>query len=506
MKTIAKFEHIYKTFFGIHALKDVNMEVYEGEILGLVGENGAGKSTLMNVLAGVHIPEEGRLFLDGKPFAPQKAMDSIDAGVAFIHQELNLFANLSISENFYIGNFPKSKSGMINKRLINQQTVQLLKKVGLDMSPNTQVGKMTQGEKQLVEIAKALAMDARIIIFDEPTTSLTVRETENLFGLIEQLKKEGKTIIYISHILDDIKRLTDRVAVLRDGQMIHIAPTEEMEVLDMIFHMVGRDIENMYPEKTNTITKETLLSVKGLNKKGISKNIDFNVYAGEVLGFFGLMGSGRSEMMNIIFGLDEMEQGEIHIKDKLIKKPSPKTMLENGIAFVTENRREEGLLMEDTIENNLSLVSLEKYQSAPMRLLSKKGILDDCESVSSALSIKCVSVNKSTAKSLSGGNQQKVVIGKWMLSNPDIFVLDEPTRGIDVGAKFEIYSVINDLACKKSGVVVISSEIEELMGICDRIIIMNMGEIVGEVARAEFNKESIIRSAFRQGEAKGAAV
>ena len=499
MNSIVQFKNISKTFFGIQALKDVSLEIKKGRMIGLIGENGAGKSTLMNILGGVHIPESGEIYLRGERYSPKTTKDAAKAGIAFIHQELNVFTNLSIAENFYIDGFPKNKLGLIDKKQMTKKAEGFLNQVGLEVSPRTLVEKLNQGERQLVEIAKALAADAEIFIFDEPTTSLTVKETEKLFALINKLKREGKTIIYISHILEDVKKLTDDVAVLRDGQLIYTGETDSIEILDMICHMVGKDLGKIYPEKTNQPGEQKLLEVKGLNKDGITKDVNFYIRAGEVVGFYGLMGAGRSEMIRIVFGLDKMQDGEIYLHGKQIKRPTPKLMIENGVAFVTENRREEGLLMDDTIAENLGLVSLPRYTGKFWNVVDRKRLFRDAAEVTKDLSIKCGSLYKSTAKSLSGGNQQKVVIGKWMMSEPDVFILDEPTRGIDVGAKFEVYSVINRLAAAGSGILVISSELEELLGVCDRIIIMNLGEIVGELGRAEFDKESIIRMAFRQG-------
>ncbi len=504
MEPIITFSNISKRFFGVPALKNVSLSIMKGEIIGLIGENGAGKSTLMNILAGVHIPDEGSMTFDGQPYRPATAKDAINSGIAFIHQELNLFTNLSIAENFFLDRFEKNRIGLIDLRKINKRAQELLSQVGLDVSPRMLVEKLTQGEKQLVEIAKALSTDAKVFIFDEPTTSLTLRETENLFALIKKLQAEGHTIIYISHILNDVKQLTDRVAILRDGQLVHESRTDKIAVNEMIYHMVGRDIDQIYPPKTNTPQEEALLEVKGLTKAGITQNINFTLHKGEVLGFFGLMGSGRSEMIRIVYGLDEMESGEIRVHGKLIQKPTPQKMIRSGVAFVTENRREEGLLMEDTIVDNLSLVALPLFANNFFRIVNRKAAVKEAAKITDSLSIKCGSLYKSTAKSLSGGNQQKVVIGKWMLNKPDIFILDEPTRGIDVGAKYEVYSVINSLAESGSGVLVISSELEELMGVCDRIHIMSMGEIVGTVCRQEFSKEHIIRVAFRQSGEEGA--
>ncbi len=499
-ENIIEFKNISKAFYGVHALSNVSFNIKKGEIIGLTGENGAGKSTLMNILGGVHIPDDGQILLRGKPYLPKTARDATNAGIAFIHQELNLFTNLTIAENFFIDKFPKTKLGLIDVRAMRRHAESYLKVVGLDVSSGTLIENLNQGEKQMVEIAKALAFDAEIFIFDEPTASLTTKEAQKLFSLISSLKTDGKTIIYISHILEDVKRITDTVAVLRDGMLISVSPTSEMSILDIIRNMIGKDMQNIYPQKTNTPQTEKLLEIRHLSNEGICDDICFDVKAGEIVGFFGLMGAGRSEIARIIFGQDPIQDGEIILCGEHILTPDPKQMIEKGMAFVTENRREEGLFMDDTVVNNLGIVSLPKYSKNPFRIVNKKDLSTMAGSVTDSLSIKCGSLYKSTAKSLSGGNQQKVVIGKWMISNPVVFILDEPTKGIDVGAKYEVYSVINALASQKNAIMFISSEIEELMGICDRILIMSLGKIVGEVERADFDKEKIIRIAFRQGE------
>lgn len=498
-ETILEVKGIAKSFFGVPALSNVSFRLGKGQLLGLIGENGAGKSTLMNIIGGVIPFESGEMILNGKKYIPQNPADATNAGIAFIHQELNLFTNLSIEENIFINSFPKlGLIPFINKSIIKNKTKDLLDSINLKVSPETPVEKLAPGERQLVEIAKALSTNAQIIIFDEPTTSLTNRETERLFDLINKLKAEGRAIIYISHILEDVKKLSDEIAVLRDGVVVGSGTNEVYDMKKMIAQMVGRDINQLYPQKTNEVKKEKALEVKELSQRGIVADINFNLSKGEVLGVFGLMGSGRTELARIIFGLDPHEKGEILINGKKIENHNPKMCIKNGIAFVTENRREEGLLMDFTIKDNMQLVALPEYGKSSLKFVDKNSVKSDIDNVAGNLRIKCASIDKSTAKSLSGGNQQKVVIGKWLMSKPTILIVDEPTRGIDVGAKYEVYNIVNSLASEGTGVLMISSELEELIGICDRILVMSKGEILGNFIRTEFNRERILASAFRQ--------
>ncbi len=496
---ILKLDGISKSFFGVPALQGVSFSLKKGQLLGLIGENGAGKSTLMNIIGGVLKPDSGCMIYDDSEYAPGNPADASSAGIAFIHQELNLFLNLSIAENIFICNFPKiSGLPFIEKGSMKQKTKKLLESIDLQVSPDILVEKLSPGERQLVEIAKALSCNPKVIIFDEPTTSLTARETERLFELIEKLKSEGISIIYISHILDDVKRLADEIVVLRDGQVTDQDCVSCFSVNRMISSMVGRDIKQLYPEKTNKPSNEKAMEVRSVSQRGIVADISFHLNKGEVLGVFGLMGSGRTELARILFGLDRYESGEIIIDNEPIKKITPQKAIEKGVAFVTENRREEGLLMDVSIAENVGLASLDKYSNNFLRFISKSSMYSAVKEVVGTLKLKSGPVEKSVPKSLSGGNQQKVVIGKWLLSNPGVLMVDEPTRGIDVGAKYEVYSIINNLASNGTGVLIISSELEELIGTCDRIIVMNKGDIVGQFNSNDFDRQKVLAAAFRQ--------
>lgn len=498
---ILTFDHIEKSFFGVRVLKDISLSVPRGKVLGLVGENGAGKSTLMNLMGGVHAPDGGQMLLNGAPYAPRTPSDANDAGIAFIHQELNLFTNLSIAENIFIDGLPRLRwLPVLNRSHMRARTKQFLDAVELHVSPDTLVEKLSPGERQLAEIAKALSFDARIIIFDEPTTSLTARETERLFRLIERLRSDGASIVYISHILPDVMRLADEIAVLRDGELVAHGAKEEFTINRMIALMVGRAIEQLYPPRRTAPTTTPVLEVQGVSQQGIVEEITFTLHKGEILGVFGLMGSGRSELARILFGLDEHARGEIRVAGKLYTQPSARRSIDAGMAFVTENRRDEGLLMDISIADNIGLVALPHYAAATATAVDENRYYKEIADVATSLSIKSGDLRQQAVKTLSGGNQQKAVIGKWLLDKPAVLIIDEPTRGVDVGAKYEIYSIINDLAAQGTGILFISSELEELMGVCDRMLVMSNGEIQATFSRAEFDKERILRAAFRENE------
>jgi ABC-type sugar transport system ATPase subunit len=489
---------ISKSFFGVRALSEVSLSLSEGKTLGLIGENGAGKSTLMNVLGGVIAPDEGTIKLFGEDYHPSCPADATRAGIAFIHQELNLFGNLSIADNLFIDSFPQiHMSPLIDKRSTLSQAEELLLSVDLHIPPKTPIELLTPGEKQLVEIAKAMRRDSRIIIFDEPTTSLTAAERSRLFTIIKKLQEQGQTIIYISHTLEDVLDVSDFIAVLRDGFLVSAGPCDKYSVNRMISDMVGRKIEQMYPARSTNPETTSVLEVRGLTQPGIVRDISFKLQKKEVLGIFGLMGAGRSELVRIIFGLDPYKAGTIRIKEMDDAKPSPAASIQHALAFVTENRREEGLLMEASVSENLDLLTLKKFAKlAPVGIIDRAKTSECAHRISEKLNIKSGPIQKHRAKNLSGGNQQKVVIGKWLLTDPAVLILDEPTRGIDVGAKYEIYRIINQLAEEDAGILYISSELEELVGMCDRILVMCNGRLTAEFHRGDYNQEAILQAAF----------
>ncbi len=503
---ILQFDGISKDFFGVPALQDVAFTLGRGRLLGLVGANGAGKTTLMNILGGVTPPDRGVMKLRGASYAPRSPADATRAGVAFIHQELNLFTNLSITDNIFIDRFPRLVgTPFINIPAARRQAQRLLESLSLKVSPETLVDRLAPGERQLVEVAKALSSGAEIILFDEPTTSLTAGEIERLFGIIDGLRAQGKSMIFVSHNLGSVLQLADDIVVLRDGRVVDTGPRQDFTVDRMISRMVGRDIGQIFPTCARPHSgppgrgpaDEVVLEVRGLSQPGIIRDIDLVLHRAEVLGLFGLMGSGRTELARILFGLEPFERGQIFIHGVPRLRHCVRDSIAQGMAFVTENRREEGLLMEATVMDNMGLAALLAFATARFpRLLQQRRLGQAVARVAEALHIKAGPLHRTLAKHLSGGNQQKAVLGKWLMSRPAIFILDEPTRGIDVGAKQEVYRIIHELAGQGAGILLISSELEELMGMCDRLVVMSKGELRGRLERSEFDRERILHAAF----------
>jgi ribose transport system ATP-binding protein len=495
---VLEVDGIGKAFFGVPVLSDVSFVLRRGAVLGLVGENGAGKSTLMNVLGGVLTPETGQMRLNGEPYTPTGPRDAAARGIAFIHQELNVFPNLSITDNLFVTGYPRSRvRPLLARRRARQTARELLAEVGLARSPDTLVELLPPGERQLVEIAKAVAGRAEVVIFDEPTTSLTARESARLFALIGELTARGTAVVYISHILEDVARLADDVLVLRDGQVVAGGPSAEMPPARMIAHMVGRSLESLYPERTSRVGDEVALAVRRVTQPGVVADVDLEVRRGEVVGIFGLMGAGRTELARIVFGLDPRAAGSVLVRGREVPPDDPRAAVRAGIAFVTEDRRQEGLLMDFPVSDNILLATLRRFARRLGRVDTRRARAA-AEEVAGRLQLRSSGLHRQPVRSLSGGNQQKAVIAKWLLTEPAVFVLDEPTRGIDVGAKQEVYRVIDELAAHGAGVLVISSELPEVKGICDRVLVMRRGEVVGEFTPAD-DDEVVLRAAFGEG-------
>ncbi len=531
MSALLQFEGITKRFGGVPVLRDITLAVPSGVTLGLVGENGAGKSTLMNILGGNLRPDAGRMTWDGRPYAPAGPADAAAAGIAFVHQELNLFPNLSIAENLFLTRFPRrGRWPIIHRRALAAEATRWLREVGLAAPPETQVERLAAGERQLVEIARALSSQPRLILFDEPTTSLSDRETRQFFALLERLRARGLTMIYISHTLEDVLRLSDQLAVLRDGALVAHGPREEFDKDRLVTLMVGRRLDRLFPARqlagqtgqqpgaaagvegpgqaaqadgglavaSVSPTNKPLLEVQGLTRSGVVHDISFELHAGEVLGLFGLMGAGRSELARMLFGLEPFEQGSIRVRGRPLVTPRPGRCLREGVAFLTENRHEDGLALEASIADNLALVTLRRHARRGTGWLNRATLAEAVRGIREAVRLTATAHDAAPVRTLSGGNQQKVVLGKWLLAQPQALILDEPTRGIDVGAKFELYQLISQRATAGAGVLLISSELEELIGLCDRILVMRRGELVDELRRPEFDRERILRAALHE--------
>ncbi len=486
---------IDKSFSGVKVLNKVNLTAAKGKKIGICGENGAGKSTLMNILGGVKPKDAGEMYLDGKKYEPSNPSEAKNNGIAFIHQELNLFMNLTVKENLFIDRFPRNNiTRFIKSKEIKTRAKEAISMIGENINVDMFVKDLSIGCQQMVEIAKALTQNAEIIIFDEPTTSLSNTEKDTLFEIINKIAADGALVIYISHVLDDIFYLCDEIMVLRDGKVIGQQLAKDLTKEKVIKMMVGRELTKLYPfvEKK---PRDVIYKVENLNSGKILKNIDISLREGEIVGLFGLMGAGRSELARAIFGIDKFDSGSITIYDEKMHSVSPSACIKRGIAFITENRREEGLLMTKPIKDNLVLAYLKLLKTRFMSIdKNQENLISD--EIIKKLKILTLDKNKQVAVELSGGNQQKVVIGKWLLLKPHIFLLDEPTRGVDVGAKYEIYNYINDLALQNSAIMIISSEMEELMGICDRIVVLSKGEIKGELNRNEFQSELLLKLAI----------
>ncbi len=486
-QTIFTASGISKSFPGAQALSAVDFDLREGEVHALVGENGAGKSTLTHIIAGVETPDSGRMQLYQQWYQPDGRADAEAHGIRMVMQELHLIANLSVAENIFIEKLP-SRFGIVDYNKLNRTAREIMTQVGLeDVDPGVPVRFLGVGQQQMVEIAAGLSRRCRILALDEPTASLTDREIELLFAQIKKLKAEGVGIIYISHRIEEVMRIADRVTVLRDGKVISTNPTSELSVSDIIRMMVGRDLEHEQLRRAGSVG-QVALRVVGLTAGDKVKNVSFEVHRGQILGVAGLMGSGRTETMRALFGADRADSGEIYLygASKPVKIRKPRDAVRNGIAFLTEDRKEQGLFLPLPVRMNISLTRL--------RDVSRLGWINTSEERSVAgryvdtLAVRCSSAEQRVSE-LSGGNQQKVVIAKWIYRNCDILIFDEPTRGIDVGAKFEIYRMLADLAEKGKAIIVVSSDLKELMAICDRIIVMSAGRLAATFDRGEWSQE-----------------
>ncbi|PRO67042.1 sugar ABC transporter ATP-binding protein [Alkalicoccus urumqiensis] len=492
--TLLTMKNITKEFFRVPVLHGVDLEIDRGEIVALLGENGAGKSTLMKIIAGVHEPTSGSIYLDGEEVTIDSPSDSQHKGISIIHQEFNLLPDISIMENIFLGRLPRKWGSFVRWNEMKEKTKALLERVGIGyLAPETSIRQCSIAEQQLIEIAKALSFDAELLIMDEPTATLNNEETERLLQLMEELKNKGMGVIFITHRLNEVMHAADRAVILRDGEFIGVKHVEETTQDELVAMMVGRELTDMFPEKKNHAGEE-VLRVEHLHVKHQLEDIHFSVAGGEILGIAGLMGCGKSELSRALFGLYKLESGKVQVNGSTIQ--TPKDAIDAGLALVTDDRKSEGLVLDLSVAENILLPNY--------RLLSKRGVLPKKQlnevvnvwfgNLAIKASSPQVEVNQ-----LSGGNQQKVVLGKWLQTNPKVLILNEPTRGIDIGAKAEIYKRIERLAEEGMAIVLISSEMPEVLGLADRILVMSDGRISGELDRQEATQEKIFEYAIGGG-------
>ena len=492
-QTLLRMSGISKRFAGVHALKGVDFELESGEVHGLLGENGAGKSTLMKILAGIHPVDEGEIFIEGNKVSINSVKDAQTHGISIIHQEISLVPHLSVAENIFLGKEPVTKTGWIDWKKMREETRKALQQFGLELSPEMPVKKLTVAQQQMIEIIKAVSFRAKMIVMDEPTSSLTEKEVEFLFQTIGRLKEQGVGIVYISHRMNELFTITDRITVLRDGALIGTVRTKETTTDRLISMMVGRELTQYYIKDSAPVSGgEVVLSVRNLSKKGVLNDVSFEVRKGEILGFAGLVGAGRSELMKCIFGLDSFDKGEIRIDGRPLTVRTPNDAIKNGIVYVTENRKEEGLFLIRSVQYNITIKLLDqfiKWFRVNARFENQK-----TRQFINELSIKTPSPDQEV-RNLSGGNQQKVLISRWLATNPRVLILDEPTRGVDVGAKAEIYAIMNRLVKEGVSIIMISSELPEVINMSDRIAVMYKGGIRTILHRDEFSQETIMHYA-----------
>ncbi|WP_319562047.1 sugar ABC transporter ATP-binding protein [Marispirochaeta sp.] len=491
--TILELSGISKHFPGIKALDGVNLNIRLGEVHALIGENGAGKSTLVKILTGVHDPTAGKILYMGQELLFKNALEAQAAGITAIHQEASMFSELSIAENIFMGHHLKSQGPLKNLdwRGMRKKTSALLKQLDLDLHPDTLIKNLGVAQRHMVEIAKALSIDARIVIMDEPTSALTMREVEDLYKIIRRLRDEGKAIIFISHKFDEIFEIADYFTVLRDGKYIGEGEISESSVDKIVTMMVGRSLDQMFP-KSDAAIGEKILEVNNISQTGFFKDISFDLHKGEILGFFGLIGSGRTEVMRTVFGIETSQTGSVRMNGKPVKIRNPKDAINLGIAFVPEDRQAQGVILDMDLCKNITLPQLDSI--SPMGKIDRSRERSITEKYGTMMEIRSSGWNVN-ANTLSGGNQQKVVLAKWLATQPVVLILDEPTKGIDVGTKAAVHKFVSDLASKGLGVILVSSELPEVLGMSDRIIVMHEGRITREFTRDEADSEKIIRAA-----------
>ena len=490
LKYVLEMENITKEFPGVKALDNVQLKLKPGTVHALMGENGAGKSTLMKCLFGIYEKDTGKILLDGVEVNFKSTKEALENGVSMVHQELNQVLQRNVLDNIWLGRYP-IKGFFIDEKKMYEDTINIFKDLDIKVDPRKKVADLPIAERQMIEIAKAVSYKSKVIVMDEPTSSLTEKEVEHLFRIIKRLKESGVAIVYISHKMEEIKMISDEITILRDGKWISTNDVSKISTEQIISMMVGRDLTERFPKKDNTV-KEMILEVKNLtalNQPSI-QDVNFELYKGEILGIAGLVGSKRTEIVETIFGMRPKEKGEIILNGKTVKNRNPEEAIKNGFALVTEERRSTGIFSMLDIAFNSVISNLDRYKNK-FKLLKNKDMEKDTKWIVDSMRVKTPSYTTKIG-SLSGGNQQKVIIGRWLLTEPEVLMLDEPTRGIDVLAKFEIYQLMIDLAKKDKGIIMISSEMPELLGVTDRILVMSNGRVAGIVKTSETNQEEIM--------------
>ena len=491
---IVDFRGIVKQFGGVQALRGVDFRLFPGEVHALVGENGAGKSTLVKILAGIYKPDEGVMKIGGEAIELRSPMQAQALGIAVVQQEPMLFPDLDVAENVFMGRHPRDRYGRVDWKRMYREVDRLLVSLGVALSSHTPVQGLSVAEQQLVEIAKALSIQARVLVLDEPTAALSSHEVEELFAIVKQLRERGVAVLFVSHRLEEVFTIADRLTVFRDGMHIITAPVSEMNTEEIIKHMVGRELSNLFPKGEAEIG-EVVLEVRNLTRPGVFADVSFQLRRGEILGFAGLVGAGRTEVARVLFGIDQAESGEIWLKGKRVHIRSPQQAMAYGIAYVPEDRHQQGLVMNFSIAANVTLAILQR--------VSRLGLVDArqeqqiASEYSSQLRIRSSGVEQ-LVNALSGGNQQKVVLSKWLATNPSVLILDEPTRGIDVGAKAEVHRITSDLAARGLAIILISSELPEVLAMADRVIVLHEGHVTGAFTRSEATQERVMFAATGQ--------
>lgn len=483
-----ELKNIHKAFGSNEVLKGVNLTMKSGEVHALMGENGAGKSTLMNILTGIHKQDKGQIFVDGQEVSFKNPLEAEAHGIAFIHQELNIWPNLSILENLFMMHSITNGMGVLDFKAMRKLAEEKCREIEIELPLDMEAGECSVGQQQMTEIVRNLLVDAKVVIMDEPTAALTERETEKLFEVMRSLKKRGVAMVYISHRMEEVTANCDTITVMRDGVSVATKSVKEYGMEQIIRDMVGRSITEFYPDRRNK-PAEVILEVKSFNQTGVFRDVSFNLRKGEILGVAGLMGAGRTEIMRAIFGVDPHESGELVFKGEPLKITKPEDAIKAGMAFVTENRKTEGLILDFSILRNIALPSVDTFAKNSVINFGKlSGFADE---MAKKLGVKAHSLELE-AGALSGGNQQKVVIAKWVGMKPDVIIMDEPTRGIDVGAKRDIYELMNELTASGVSIIMVSSELPEVLGMSDRILVVHEGRIAGELLRDEADQEKIM--------------